>query len=98
MPIGLIMYRRSCMFPGTSGLSSRAGQKVRIQQGKGRSGNEDGPIHDQPDWHFADGRLAPETPKQQYWKNKRLKQEVRDRQLWEEMEKDIKDGNWQQYY
>jgi hypothetical protein len=31
----------------------RAGQQIRLSRGEGRSGNEDGPIHDLPDFHFA---------------------------------------------
>lgn len=63
----------------------RAGQKVRQQLGKDRSGNSDGPLHDLPDWTFAgmdflvlgtescvvDGRPAPETAKQALWKQRR---------------------------
>ncbi len=34
-------------------VASRGGQKYRKQMGRGRSGNEDGPIHDEPDWKFV---------------------------------------------
>jgi hypothetical protein len=52
------------------GSPLRAGQKLRLAQGRGRSGNEDGPIHDLSDFHFADGRPAPITPKQELWRKK----------------------------
>jgi hypothetical protein len=32
---------------------TRAGEKWRESQGIGRSGNEDGPLHDLSDFHFA---------------------------------------------
>ncbi|EGC34265.1 hypothetical protein DICPUDRAFT_35306 [Dictyostelium purpureum] len=46
---------------------TRAGQKLRMDQNRMRSGNEDGPLHDLPDFHFADGRAAPITAKQEKW-------------------------------
>lgn len=32
---------------------TRAGEKWRESHGMGRSGNEDGPLHDLSDFHFA---------------------------------------------
>ena len=48
-------------------LFLRAGEAWRNEQGRGRSGNEDGVLHDIPDWRFADGREAPLTPNQARW-------------------------------
>jgi len=75
-----------------------AGQKVRLARGEGRSGNEDGPLHDLPDWHYADGTPAPETVSQRRWKHKRLSEQQRIFQLTMEMKQDIKSGHWQQFY
>ncbi|EGD78872.1 hypothetical protein PTSG_01849 [Salpingoeca rosetta] len=36
-----------------------AGEKSRLKRGKGRSGNEFGPLTDLPDWSYADGDQAP---------------------------------------
>jgi len=37
----------------SASLPMRAGQRVRLMQGVGRSGNEDGAFHDAPDWEYA---------------------------------------------
>lgn len=50
----------------------RAGEKYRESLGKGRSGNEDGPLHDLPDFRYPDGRLAPVSSKQVKWMKKRI--------------------------
>lgn len=50
-----------------------------------RSGNEDGPLHDLPDWHYADGRAAPRTEKQKNWARKRIFERLRIRRLTAEM-------------
>lgn len=34
-------------------LRPRAGQKLRLEQGKGRSGNEDTLLHNLHDYHYA---------------------------------------------
>ena len=52
---------------------SRAGETWRLSLGASRCGNEDGPLHDLPDWRFADGRSAPITPSQAKWIRKRYK-------------------------
>nr|XP_054763473.1 39S ribosomal protein L52, mitochondrial-like [Lytechinus pictus] len=44
--------------------SCLAGKKWRESQGLGRSGNEYGPLTDNPDWSFADGRPSPPQPHQ----------------------------------
>jgi large subunit ribosomal protein L52 len=49
----------------------RAGQKILLAQGKGRCGNNLGPLHDLPDWEYADGTPAPLTRKEQQWKDDR---------------------------
>ncbi|KAK5583267.1 hypothetical protein RB653_004858 [Dictyostelium firmibasis] len=54
---------------------NRAGQSYRLSVGRMRSGNEDGPLHDLSDFHFADGREAPLTEKQMKWKKTRLSEE-----------------------
>lgn len=74
-------------------------QKLRLAQGRGRSGNEDGPIHDLSDFHFADGRPAPITPKQELWRKKRemekqritflAKEMIELHQKWEAVEKEL---------
>jgi hypothetical protein len=52
----LLLARRNIglfkLEPSTGSLF-RAGQKLRQAQGRGRSGNEDGPLHDLSDFHFA---------------------------------------------
>eukprot|EP01132_Coremiostelium_polycephalum_P005093 gene5093-6337_t len=63
-----IILRRSLL---RSYSITRAGESFRLQQGVMRSGNEDGPLHDLPDFHYADGRPAQETPKQMRWKKTR---------------------------
>eukprot|EP00026_Physarum_polycephalum_P012881 Phypoly_transcript_13226.p1 GENE.Phypoly_transcript_13226~~Phypoly_transcript_13226.p1 ORF type:complete len:206 (+),score=63.59 Phypoly_transcript_13226:454-1071(+) len=52
-------------------MVTRAGQAWRVSKGVGRSGNEDGPLHDMPDFHFADGRPAPVTKSMEKWMWKR---------------------------
>ncbi|EFA86005.1 LTR-retrotransposon skipper [Heterostelium album PN500] len=54
---------------------TRAGEKFRIDNNRMRSGNEDGPLHDLPDFHYADGRPAPVTPKQMKWQTVRANRE-----------------------
>eukprot|EP01112_Ceratiomyxa_fruticulosa_P021031 TRINITY_DN731_c0_g5_i1.p1 TRINITY_DN731_c0_g5~~TRINITY_DN731_c0_g5_i1.p1 ORF type:complete len:197 (+),score=56.74 TRINITY_DN731_c0_g5_i1:200-790(+) len=69
-----IFSRRSCI----SLINvTRAGQKHRLSLGLGRSGNEDGFLHDAPDFHFADGRPAPTTSKQREWQNRREREKKR---------------------
>eukprot|EP01080_Neovahlkampfia_damariscottae_P010292 gene10292-2709_t len=46
-------------FSTTKSLS--AGQKVRLEQGISRCGNDSGPLYELPDWSFADGTPAPES-------------------------------------
>ncbi|KAN0045415.1 hypothetical protein ACTA71_005793 [Dictyostelium dimigraforme] len=46
---------------------NRAGQKHRLSLGIARSGNEEGPLHDLPDFHYANGDLAAPTNKQKKW-------------------------------
>ncbi|KYQ93696.1 hypothetical protein DLAC_05084 [Tieghemostelium lacteum] len=48
-------------------IYTRAGESYRLSAGKMRSGNEDGPLHDLPDFHFADGREVPLTETQKKW-------------------------------
>jgi len=91
------MGRRLTIFHEDS-LHIRAGQKLRQAQGIARCGNEDGPIHDLPDWHFKDGTPAPESEKRLKWQYKRKKEKELIQQLWSEMEDDVKKGNWQQFY
>lgn len=43
----------------------RAGGAMRTQIGMDQCANADGPLHDLPDWSFADGTPAPENPKLQ---------------------------------
>jgi len=57
--------------PSCKSIITRAGQAVRLSKGLGRSGNEDGPLNDMPDFHFADGRPAPVTKKMEKWTWKR---------------------------
>ncbi len=51
--------RRSCggslsyFAKSTCVVPTRAGQRWRLMQGIGRSGNEDGPLHDMNDWEYA---------------------------------------------
>eukprot|EP01127_Copromyxa_protea_P012423 TRINITY_DN3255_c0_g1_i1.p1 TRINITY_DN3255_c0_g1~~TRINITY_DN3255_c0_g1_i1.p1 ORF type:complete len:118 (-),score=32.78 TRINITY_DN3255_c0_g1_i1:25-342(-) len=70
---------------GGSVIPARAGQVHRLAQGKPRSGNESGPLHDLADFHFADGTAAPETAKQQKWKQARLDAQERIATLEREM-------------
>jgi hypothetical protein len=42
----------------TASTVLRAGQRHRLMQGVGRSGNEDGDFHDAPDWEFAGAQLS----------------------------------------
>lgn len=44
-----VFFRTNFLFHS----QERAGEKYRLSLGKGRSGNEDGPIHDLPDWEYA---------------------------------------------
>jgi len=69
-----------------------------LNAGKGRSGNEDGPIHDLPDFEFVDGRHLPETLKQRKWKAKRVTEKNRINEVFTSMEKDIQDGNLKQFW
>ncbi|XP_001179356.3 39S ribosomal protein L52, mitochondrial [Strongylocentrotus purpuratus] len=48
----------------SSTSSCMAGKRWRESQGLGRSGNEYGPLTDNPDWSYADGRPAPPQPNQ----------------------------------
>jgi len=66
-------------------LTARAGQRHRLMQGVGRSGNEDGPLHDLPDWEFADGTPAPTTRKQRTWQIQRQKTAARINRLRKEV-------------
>eukprot|EP01118_Nematostelium_gracile_P010161 TRINITY_DN3479_c0_g1_i1.p1 TRINITY_DN3479_c0_g1~~TRINITY_DN3479_c0_g1_i1.p1 ORF type:complete len:106 (-),score=30.06 TRINITY_DN3479_c0_g1_i1:70-387(-) len=76
----------------------RAGEKWRLERGLARCGNEDGPVHDLPDWYFADGSPAPETPRQGQWKRKRSEIVARKERLIREMEVDIAKGNIKQFF
>ncbi|XP_078269128.1 large ribosomal subunit protein mL52 isoform X2 [Rhinoraja longicauda] len=49
----------------TSGSVCQAGSLWRLKHGLSRSGTEYGPMTDQPDWSFADGRAAPPMKGQQ---------------------------------
>jgi len=69
-----------------------------MERGVGRCGNEDGPLHDLPDWYFADGTAAPSTPKQRKWAKKRLTVQERKDRLIKEMEEDIAKGNIRQFF
>jgi hypothetical protein len=71
---------------------------IRLSRGQGRSGNEDGKIHDFPDFIFADGTPPPITPTQLKWLRKRLKEKERIQRLIKEMTIDIKKDNWQQFF
>eukprot|EP01098_Paradermamoeba_levis_P006799 TRINITY_DN2831_c0_g1_i2.p1 TRINITY_DN2831_c0_g1~~TRINITY_DN2831_c0_g1_i2.p1 ORF type:complete len:138 (-),score=60.58 TRINITY_DN2831_c0_g1_i2:148-561(-) len=64
----------------------RAGQALRLAKGRGRSGNEDGPIHDLQDFRFVDGSSPPETAKQRWWKNKRQRETERIQKIREDMD------------
>jgi len=64
---------------------TRAGQRHRMSIGKDRSGNETGPVHDLDDFHFEDGTPATQTPKQVWWKAKRIQEEERITRLEKEM-------------
>mmetsp|Transcript_35036 Transcript_35036/g.98801 ORF Transcript_35036/g.98801 Transcript_35036/m.98801 type:complete len:114 (+) Transcript_35036:86-427(+) len=64
----------------------QAGQKLRIQQGLGRSGNEFGFLHDEPDFYYEDGRKPEVTPKQRKWMNKRKRTQQRVDRLLQEMD------------
>eukprot|EP01126_Amoeba_proteus_P009963 TRINITY_DN13839_c0_g1_i1.p1 TRINITY_DN13839_c0_g1~~TRINITY_DN13839_c0_g1_i1.p1 ORF type:complete len:102 (-),score=13.92 TRINITY_DN13839_c0_g1_i1:66-371(-) len=60
-------------------------QENNIAQGRGRSGNQSGPLHDWPDFYFADGTPAPETPKQLKWKSQREAERQRCEKLQDEV-------------
>ncbi|GAM18743.1 hypothetical protein SAMD00019534_019180 [Acytostelium subglobosum LB1] len=60
---------------------NRAGEQFRLSNNRMRSGNEDGPLHDLPDFHFADGRPAPITEKQMKWQRTRENREAIINQL-----------------
>ncbi|KAN0007018.1 hypothetical protein ACTFIV_005346 [Dictyostelium citrinum] len=51
---------------------NRAGQKFRQSIGLARSGNEEGPLHDLPDFHYANGDLPAPTDKQKKWIKARI--------------------------
>ncbi|ELR17898.1 uncharacterized protein ACA1_206350 [Acanthamoeba castellanii str. Neff] len=93
------IWRRS-MAGGMRGFASaslpmRAGQRVRLMQGVGRSGNEDGAFHDAPDWEYA----APPSRKQIVWMTKRQETEERIQRLREEvMEMEQKELERQSFY
>ena len=59
----------------------RAGQWWRLSHGMGRSGNEDGNIHDWPDWETVDGKKV----QLQKWKPRRQWTEDRIQRLRKEM-------------
>ncbi|EGG22897.1 hypothetical protein DFA_05027 [Cavenderia fasciculata] len=61
-----IIVRRSQLVRNTASLL-RAGENYRLMTGQERSGNAAGPLHDLPDFHFADGRPAPVTHTQMKW-------------------------------
>ncbi|KAM9954499.1 hypothetical protein ACTFIW_003098 [Dictyostelium discoideum] len=51
---------------------NRAGQKFRESIGLTRSGNQDGPLHDLPDFHFANGEFPALTDTQKKWMKTRI--------------------------
>jgi hypothetical protein len=40
-------------FTQKSQMYGRAGQKIHLSKGRGRSGNDEGPLRETPDWEFA---------------------------------------------
>ncbi|KAF2075334.1 hypothetical protein CYY_003363 [Polysphondylium violaceum] len=69
------IIKRSIALQSSVRQLTRAGESYRLAKGVARSGNEDGPLHDLPDFHFADGRPTPVTEKQQKWMKTRENQQ-----------------------
>eukprot|EP01100_Stratorugosa_tubuloviscum_P002209 TRINITY_DN1504_c0_g2_i1.p1 TRINITY_DN1504_c0_g2~~TRINITY_DN1504_c0_g2_i1.p1 ORF type:complete len:137 (-),score=60.81 TRINITY_DN1504_c0_g2_i1:103-513(-) len=81
-----LKFMRACSLKNNSLLDfTKAGQKYRKSIGLSRSGNEEGPLHDWPDFDFVDGRPSPITPKQRYWLSSRIRLNLRIERLKNEM-------------
>jgi len=74
-----------------------AGQKFRESQKVGRTGNEEGPVHDLPDYKLPDGTMGPVSKGFQRQQRKKEAEKTRIARLAKEMEEDIRSGNWQQF-
>eukprot|EP01115_Flamella_aegyptia_P004668 TRINITY_DN199_c0_g2_i1.p1 TRINITY_DN199_c0_g2~~TRINITY_DN199_c0_g2_i1.p1 ORF type:complete len:93 (-),score=17.69 TRINITY_DN199_c0_g2_i1:45-323(-) len=74
MSICSLLIRRGALSTQKNEFILRGGLNWRQRLGLHRSGNETGPLHDEPDFKFEDGSLAPKTPKQKKWERRRQAQ------------------------